>query len=122
MDVRADGHPDGTAAQSPSGDTGWWPLNCLRSLGRAATIASGAVDHSLKQHADYRGFRILTTELDGGFGARVTYRDGAAIRMGRQLKQQFDAARFPSHEEAAQHARFVITSGAFSHLGAKASG
>ncbi|MEO8301925.1 MAG: hypothetical protein ABI608_09030, partial [Rhizomicrobium sp.] len=125
--VRMDVHPNGhaaeadAAAQSGQASTGWWPLDCLRSLGRAASIASGQAGQSLKQHADYRGFRILTAGQDGCYGARVTHWQGEAIRLGRTLKHTIDNARFCSHEEAAQHARFVIASGALNQFGSSAT-
>src|SRR5690242_3080923 len=92
---------------------GWWPLDCLRSLGRAASIATG---QAFQQHAEDRGFGILTSGQNGGYSARVTHWQGQAIRVNGQLKQRIDNARFASHEEAAQHARFLIASGAFNHL------
>lgn len=94
--------------------SGWWPLDCLRSLGRAAAIASGATPDAPKEHSDYRGFRILTMEQEGRYRVHVTHGQGACIK-GR-LKQDIDAARFASHDEAAQYARFLITSGRLNHL------
>jgi hypothetical protein len=95
----------------------WWPLDCLRSLGRVASIAAGGpAPHPPQQHAEYRGFRILTTGRDGVYFAHITHHGGQPIRAARQIRQQIDMARFDSHEEAAQHARFVIASGAFTHL------
>jgi len=124
MDVHPNRQPDGTdrTAGAQKDSAGWWPLDCLRSLGRAASIATGAQQAcpSFQQHADCRGFRILTTGRDGSYAARVTDRQGEAIRMGRQLQHTIDNARFRSHEEAAQHARFVIASGALNHLGPRA--
>jgi hypothetical protein len=118
MDVHPNGHPDGQPRETgaKADGAGWRPLDFLRSLGRAATIASGAtLDSSAKQHADYRGFRIFTSGQDGSYGARVTHWQGEAIR--RAPNHTIDNARFGSHEEAAQHARFVIASGALNHLG-----
>jgi len=121
--VRMDAHPHGQAAETDvamqvhQDSPGWWPLACLRSLGRAASIATGAQQLlPCKQHADYRGFRILTTEQDGGYCARVTHWRGNALGMSPRLRHDVDNARFGSHEEAAQHARFVIASGALNHL------
>lgn len=107
---------DGQAAdaQAEQGSGGWWPLNCLRSLGRAASIAHAG--QPFREHADYRDFRILTTGQDGSCCARVTHWQGQAVRMNGQLKNQLENARFGSHEEAAQHARFLIASGALNHL------
>jgi hypothetical protein len=122
MDVHPNGHPEAVdaAAQAQQASTGWWPLDCLRSLGRAASIASGTQQASQKQHADYRGFCILTTGQNGSYCARITHWQGEALRMGRQLKHDIDNARFASHDEAAQHARFLIASGALNHLGTRA--
>ena len=114
MDAHPDGHTGEPASQAEQAPTGWWPLDCLRSLGRAASIATG---QAFQQHAEYRGFRILTSGQNGGYSARVTHWQGQAIRVNGQLKHQIDNARFASHEEAAQHARFLIASGAFNHLG-----
>ena len=120
MDVHPSVHPADSAEQAPPVSNGWWPLDCLRSLGRAASIASGQASQSLKQHADYRGFRILTAGQDGSYCARVTHWQGESIRMGRQLKHEIDNARFASHDEAAQHARFLIASGVLNHSGTRA--
>jgi len=111
---------DGRAAdaQAEQGGGGWWPLNCLRSLGRAASIATG---QAYQQHAEYRCFRILTSGQNGGYSACITHWQGQAVRMNGQLKNQLENARFTSHEEAAQHARFLIASGALNHLGPSAS-
>lgn len=115
MDIHPSAHPDEAPAQAQP--SGWWPLDCLRSLGRAASIASGQAGQSIQQHADYRGFRILTTGQDGSYVAQITHWQGEVLRIGRQLQHTIDNARFASHDEAAQHARFLITSGAFNHLG-----
>ena len=117
MDLHPSVHAGEAAEQALPVSNGWWPLDCLRSLGRAASIASGQAGQSLMQHADYRGFRILTARQDGSYCARVTHWQGEPIRMGRQLKHDIDNARFGSHEGAAQHARFLIASGALNHPG-----
>jgi hypothetical protein len=110
-----DAHPDGLSGEA--GQTrhasGWWPLDCLRSLGRAAAIASGTAPSS-KEHPDYRGFRILTMGQEGSYRVHVAHGQGGRIK-GR-LKRDIDAARFGSHEEAAQYARFLIASGTLNHL------
>jgi hypothetical protein len=85
-------------------------------LGRAASIAAGQPAQS---HADYRGFRILTTGQEGSYFARITHHGSRSIRMSRQMRHQIDAAGFGSREEALQHARFVIASGALNHLVAR---
>ena len=90
---------------------GWWPLDWLRSLGRAASIAAG---HPAQSQGEYRGFRILTTSQDGAYVAHITHHRGQAIA--RQVRRHIDTAQFDSREEALQHARFVITSGALRHL------
>jgi len=113
--VKTDIHSQHADTAVQHGRPGWWPLDCLRSLGRAASIASGQAGRS--SHADYRGFRILTAEQDGGYRAQVTHWQGMAIRTDRQLQHSIDNARFASHDEAAQHARFLIASGALNHLG-----
>ena len=121
MDVHPHGHPEAVdTAQAQQASTGWWPLDCLRSLGRAASIASGQAGQSIKQHADYRGFRILTAGQDGSYRAHVTHWQGETLGMGRRLKHDIDDARFGNHEEAAQHARFLIASGALNHLSTRA--
>jgi hypothetical protein len=54
------------AAEGEAVDSSWWPMDCLRSLGRVASIAAGGpAPHPPQQHAEYRGFRILTTGRDG---------------------------------------------------------
>jgi len=108
-------HPDGDTvdSQAEQAPCGWWPLDCLRSLGRAASIATG---QAYQQHAEYRCFRIVTSGHNGGYSARITHWQGQAVRMNRQLEHQLENARFASHEEAAQHARFLISSGALNHL------
>jgi len=104
-----------SAAQAQPVSTSWWPLDCLRSLGRAASIASGQAGRSIQQHADYRGFRILTSGQEGSYSARVTHWQGEPIRT--DPRHDIDKARFASHDEAAQHARFLIASGLLNHLG-----
>jgi hypothetical protein len=99
---------------------GWWLLDCLRSLGRAASLASGQAGRSSQQHADYRGFRILTTGQEGSYCAYVTHWQDKPIHTDPQHKHDNDNARFGSHEEAAQHARFMIASGTLNHLGPRA--
>jgi len=105
------------AAETQQDAGGWWPLDCLRSLGRAASIAHGQPGQPFKQHPDYRGFRILTTGQDGACCARITHWQEQAIHIDGQLKHDIDNARFGSHEEAARHARFLIASGALNNLG-----
>ena len=110
-----DTHPDALSSQengqAPQASV-WWPLDCLRSLGRAAAIASGAPANACsKQHPDHRGFRILTTEQDGAYRAHITHwRDEPLSPHGR-LARDIGNARFGNHEEAAQYARFLIVSG-----------
>jgi hypothetical protein len=104
-----------TPAKSEKNHTGWWPLDCLRSLGRAASIAAGAPT-DLQLHSQYRGFGIFTTGQDGAYCARILRDDGLAVQTGGQLRRYIDAAKFDSREEAALHARFVIASGALNHL------
>jgi hypothetical protein len=100
-----------TAAQDEP--SSWWPLDWLRSLGRAASIAAG---HPEQSQTEYRGFHILATGQDGAYFARITHHGGRAVRSSRQIRQHIDASRFGSREEALQHARFAIASGAFNHL------
>jgi len=105
------------AAEGEAVDSSWWPMDCLRSLGRVASIAAGGpAPHPPQQHAEYCGFRILTTGRDGVYFAHLTHHGGQPIRADRQIRQQIDMVRFESHAEAAQHARFVIASGAFTRL------
>jgi hypothetical protein len=113
-----DAHPD-ALSQETRQETGqapqasaWWPLDCLRSLGRAATIAAGApLNASSKQHPEHRGFRILTTEQDGAYLAQVTHWREEPLSPNGKLARNIGNARFGSHEEAAQYARFLIVSG-----------
>ena len=112
-----------TCADTPDqGEPGWWPLDCLRSLGRAASIAAGGFAY-LQWHGAYRGFGIFTTGDSGDYSARIRLDDGQPIQTGEQLQRYIDGARFDSREDAAQHARFVIASGVLNHLicGAAAS-
>jgi hypothetical protein len=108
--VKADIHSQHveTAAEAS-----WRPLDWLRSLGRAASIAAGQPAQS---QAEYRGFRIVATGQDGAYFARVTHHVGQPIRIARQIRHHIDTTRFDSREEALQHARFVIASGALNHL------
>jgi len=96
-------------------ERGWWPLDCLRSLGRAASIAAGGFAYP-QWHGGYRGFGIFTTGDSGNYSARIRLDGGLPVQAGEQLQRYIDAARFDSREEAAQHARFVIASGALNHL------
>ena len=102
-------------AKSEQSPSGWWPLDCLRSLGRAASIAAG-LSPDLQLHSRYRGLGIFTTGQDGAYHARILQDDGRAVQTGEQLRRYIDAAKFDSREEAALHARFVIASGALNHL------
>jgi hypothetical protein len=43
--------------------------------------------------------------------ARIAHHEGKTIRLPSHIRRKIDAARFPSPEEAAQHARFLILSG-----------
>jgi hypothetical protein len=110
--VKADIHSQRveTAAGEPPG---WRPLDWLRSLGRAASIAAGQPAQS---QAEYRGFRIVATGQDGAYCARVTHHGGQPIRIVRQIRHHIDTARFSSREEALQYARFVIASGTLNPL------
>ena len=105
--VKIDASPD--RAEAAADQSGWGPLDCLRSLGRAASIAAGAPSQS---QSEFHGFRIVTTGRDGAYAARITHHQGKAVRLPALLRHQLDAARFKSAEEAAQHARFLIASGA----------
>jgi len=64
----------------------------------------------------YRGFSIFTTGDGGDYSARIRLDHGQPIQASEQLQRYIDAARFDSREEAAQHARFVIASGALNCL------
>jgi hypothetical protein len=117
--VRTDAHPDGLTqeAEQTQSASDWWPLDCLRSLGRAAAIASGAAVDAAKRHSDHRDFRILTIEQDGAYRAHITHWRDEPLSLHGKLARDIGNARFASHEEAAQHARFLIVSGALNHLG-----
>jgi hypothetical protein len=113
-----DTHPDALSQEAGPAQpaSGWWPLNCLRSLGRAAAIASGAALDASKQHADHRDFRILTIQQDGAYRAHITHWRNEPLRLDGKLARDIGNARFGSHEEAAQYARFLIVSGALNQL------
>jgi hypothetical protein len=96
---------DITAQESGSG---WSPLNCLRLLGRAAGIAGGGDSPVL---TEFRGYGIVTACRDGGYVAHITHHQGKTIHLPSHIKRKIDAARFPSPDEAARHARFLILSG-----------
>jgi len=106
-----DTSPDhGKAAQAAGQDhEGWSPLDFLRFLGRAASIAAGDVG---QEPDEFHCFRIAVTGRAGAYYARVTHYLGKAIRLPAPLRHQLDA-RFSSPDEAVQHARFMIASGAF---------
>jgi len=87
----------------------WWLLNGLLCLGRAASIATGDAGSA---HTEFHCFRIAVTGLGDAYYARVTHYLGKAIRLPQSLADRLDA-RFPSADEAVQHARFLIASGAF---------
>jgi len=98
------------ADTAPGGESPrWWPLNGLLCLGRAASIAAGDVG---QEHNEFHCFRIAVTGRSGAYYARVTHYLGKAIRLPAALRHQLDA-RFPNADEAMQHARFMIASGAF---------
>jgi hypothetical protein len=101
--------PDRISSKTQDESASWWPLDCLRPLGRAASIAAGV---PWNWQAEYRGFRIVATGQDGAYCARITHHDGREIRLPAQIRHQVDQASFRSPEEAMQHARFVITLGA----------
>jgi len=107
MDISPE--PADAASAAEQGDSGWWPLDCLRSLGRAASIAAGAPS---KAENALHGFSIVVVDRDGAYYARITHHRGKAIRLSRLLRHQLDGARFQTAEEAQQHARFLIASGA----------
>jgi hypothetical protein len=106
--TRAKLNPDHGETAAPAEQSSWSPLDCLRSLGRAASIAAGAPNES---QDELNGFRIAVAGQDGSYTAHVTHHHGKAIRLPALLRDQLDAARFPSAEEAVQHARFLIVSG-----------
>jgi len=103
-----DTSPDHAEAARDQDHEGWSPMDWLRSLGRAASIAAGDVG---QEHTEFHCFRIAVTGRTGAYYARVTHYLGKAIRMPAPVKRQLDA-RFPNPEQAVQHARFMITSGA----------
>jgi hypothetical protein len=96
----------GTPIQDQPAGENWSPLDCLRLLGRAAGIAAAS-----PVLTEFRGYSIVTTGGDGAFLARITHHQGKAIRLPSHIKRKMDAARFPSPDEAARHARFLILSG-----------
>jgi len=106
----------GERAGTKAEQSGWSPLEGLRSLGRAASIAAGQPQFPWAGHDEYRGFRIVTTGRDGGYCADVTHHHGTALQLPARLKHHINGADFRSPEEAVQHARFVIASGALNHL------
>ena len=105
--MKTDLSPDhAETAPAEQGGSGWSPLDCLRLLGRAAGIA--AASPVLTQ---FRGASIVTTGRDGAYLARITHHQGKTIRLPSHIRRKIDAARFPSPDEAARHARFLILSG-----------
>jgi len=104
MDISPD-HADA----APAEQGGWSPLGCLRSLGRAASIAAGSAPPA---PVEIHGFRIVTAGQDGVYRARITHHQDKSICLPWQIRRQISAARFPSAEEALQHASFLIASGA----------
>ena len=96
----------GETEQPPSG----W-LDSLRLLGRAAGIAAAS-----PVLTEFRGYSIVTTGRDGAYLARIAHHQGKTIRLPSHIRRKIDAARFPSPEEAAQHARFLILSGTLNSL------
>jgi len=96
--------------------SGWSPLDGLRSLGRAASIAAGQPQFPWTSHDEYHDFRIVITGRDGCYSADVTHHRGTALQPPAQFKHHINGADFRSPEEAVQHARFVIASGALNHL------
>ncbi|HWU54161.1 MAG TPA: hypothetical protein VN175_01585 [Rhizomicrobium sp.] len=105
MDISPDHADTATTEQSSSG---WSPWDCLRLLGRAAGIAAGGASPVLTQ---FRGYSIVTTGADGAYLARITHHQGKTIRLPSHIRRKIDTARFPSPDEAARHARFLILSG-----------
>ena len=87
----------------------WWPWDSLLCLGRAASIAAGDAG---QDHDEFHCFRISVAGRGGAYCARVTHYLGKAIRLPDSLRDQLEA-RFPSADQAMQHARFMIASGAF---------
>jgi hypothetical protein len=95
-------HPVAGETEQPS--AGWF--DCLRLLGRAAGIAAAS-----PLLTEFRGYSIVTTGRDGAYLARIAHHQGKTIRLPSHIRRKIEAARFPSPEEAAQHARFLILSG-----------
>jgi len=60
---------------------------------------------------EFRGYSIVTTGRDGAYLARITHHQGRTIDLPSHIRRKIDAARFPSPDEAARHARFLILSG-----------
>jgi hypothetical protein len=110
-----DTSPDHAEAAAATGEnsSGWWPLDCLRSLGRAARIAAGVGGQG---QDEFRDFQIVVAADSGAYGARITHYRGKTIRLPASLRRQLDASRFPDPQEAVQHARFLIASGALNHI------
>jgi len=101
-----DTSPDHADADAPE-QGGWSPLDCLRSLGRAASIAAVGASPA---PVEFHGFRIVTAGQDGAYTTRITHHLDKAICLPWQIRRQIAAARFPSAGEAEQHARFLIAS------------
>jgi len=110
--VKMDISPDQAETATAQQDTGWSPLAGLRLLGRAAGIAAGGASSIL---TEFRGYSIVTTARDGAYLARITHHQGKTIRLPSHIRRKIDAARFPSPDEAARHARFLILSGTLNH-------
>ena len=73
--------------------------------------------HRSRNHFnDVDGFRIVTDGRDGAYCACITHYLGKAIRLPSAIRHQLEAASFPNAEEAAQHARFLIASGALNSI------
>ena len=107
--LNRDSSPDRADPATGPESPGWWPLNGLLCLGRAASIAAGDTGQA---SIEFHCFRIAVTGLSGAYHARVTHYLGKAIRLPQSLADRLNA-RFPSADEAVQHARFLIASGAF---------
>jgi hypothetical protein len=105
LDISPD-HADTATAEQ--GSSSWSPLDSLRLLGRAAGIAAGSASPVLTQ---FRGYSIVTTGRDGAYLAHITHHHGKTIRLPSHIRRKIAAARFPSPDEAARHARFLILSG-----------
>jgi hypothetical protein len=104
--------PDGisTQTQDQAGEN-WSPLDCLRLLGRTAGIAAAS-----PVLTEFRGYSIVTTGGDGAYVARIAHHQGKTIHLPAHINRKIEAARFPSPEEAVQHARFLILSGTLNSL------